>query len=295
MPSLTELAREILRNAELIEDTNTISSPDVGEARIALLNATHRLTIEAQPPTSYLFSQLWSITDTFALRTIYALKLPQHVPHADSIPYSTLSTLVGVPVDKLTRLIRYAVTLGFFTEPTPSHVAHSDTSRLLATNPDAFDAMGMILNELGPATHAFPDALTRFGTSEEPNETAYNIANKTDLGIYDFLAQNPERGRRFGGAMRLFSGDGGSYIQQLLSAFPWTSPTHDREDFVVVDVGGGHGSVSVKLAETTKSMRFVVQDMAPQVQEGRRLLPEKLEGRVEFQVHDFFHRAKGAG
>ncbi|KAL1605042.1 hypothetical protein SLS60_004585 [Paraconiothyrium brasiliense] len=132
------------------------------------------------------------------------------------------------------------------------------------------------------------DALTRFGTSEEPNETAYNIANKTELGIYDFLSQDGERGRRFGGAMRFFSGDGGSYIQQLLSSFPWTSPTHDREDFVVVDVGGGHGSVSVKLAEITKSMRFVVQDKAPQVEEGRRVLPEKLEGRVKFQVHDFF-------
>lgn len=219
---------------------------------------------------------------------IYTLNLPQHVPLAGSITYAAIATQISVPTDHLTRLFRYAITLGFFAEPAPSHVAHSPLSRLLVVNLDGFDAMGMILNELGPTTHAFPEALTRFAASEEPNETAYNIANDTNLGIYDFLAQNPERARRFGAAMRFFSGDGGTYIQALLHAFPWTDDAHDRDDFVVVDVGGGHGSVSSTLAGHTSKMRFVVQDKEATVDEGRRLLPATLQNRVSFRTHDFF-------
>lgn len=211
------------------------------------------------------------------------------MPLAGTIPYNTIAPTVGVPAPTLTRLFRYAITIGFFTEPQEGHVAHTPPSRILATNPDALDAMGMILHELGPATLAFPEALARFGGAlEEPNKTAYNIANDTDLGIYDFLGQNPERGRRFGGAMRFFSGGGGSYIQHLLDAFPWMDPAHDREDFTVVDVGGGHGSVSVNLAQRTQKIRFIVQDLESEVREGRKVLPETLEGRVTFQVHDFF-------
>ncbi|KAK7181590.1 hypothetical protein DPSP01_011407 [Paraphaeosphaeria sporulosa] len=292
MPTLADLAREILRNAEFIDGAASrpedAAGLDVETARTALLDATHRLILQSQSPESYMFQQMWSITDTFILRMIYTLNLPRHVPLVGSTTYTAVAAQVDVPLDHLIRLVRYAITIGYFTEPIPDHVAHSPASRLLAVNPDAFDAMGMILNELGPSTHAFPAALTRFAASEEPNETAYNIANDTDLAIYDFLAQHPERARRFGGAMRFFSGGGGNYIQALLDAFPWTDAANDRDDFVVVDVGGGHGSVAVALAGHTAHMRFIVQDKEETVAEGRNVLPAALEGRVEFQTHDFF-------
>ncbi|KAJ4293187.1 hypothetical protein N0V90_008469 [Kalmusia sp. IMI 367209] len=306
MDSIVELARDILRNAELIDGathqdasvptSDAIPALEVDKARTELLNATHKLRLRVQSPEAYMFEMMWSVTDVLTLKLIYSLRLPHHVPLAGSISYHSIARSVGVNIDILTRLFRYSITIGFFTEPSTDYVAHSDTTRMLTTNADAFDAMGMILNELGPATDHFPEALGRFAGSEEPNKTAYNIANSTELGIYDFLAENPERGRRFGGAMRFFTGGEGLHTQHLMDSFPWTSDDHDRDDFVVVDVGGGHGSVSMKLAGATKHMRFIVQDKEGEIQEGRRLLPTQLKSRIDFTVHDFFtpQTAKGA-
>lgn len=61
MASLTEIAREILHNAEVIESTTDASSLDTEKARTALLNATHKLNLQVQTPEAYMFSQLWSV------------------------------------------------------------------------------------------------------------------------------------------------------------------------------------------------------------------------------------------
>jgi hypothetical protein len=65
MSPLTDLAREILRNAEIIDGATSQSkntnSLDVDEARTALLDATHKLTLQAQTPEAYLFQQMWSV------------------------------------------------------------------------------------------------------------------------------------------------------------------------------------------------------------------------------------------
>lgn len=219
---------------------------------------------------------------------IYSLRLPHHVPLESSIPYDIVATSLNLDTNIVSRIFRYAITIGFFTEPFTDHVAHSKTTRMLATKSNALDAMGMILCELGPATDHYPEALEKFGASEELNETAYNIANQTDLAMYQFLATNPETERRFGSAMGFFSGDGSTEMRTLIEAFPWTSEEYDRTDFTTVDVGGGHGSVSTKLAAVTKKMRFVVQDKENEIVEGRSRLPDALKNRVDFQVHDFF-------
>ncbi|KAL8887964.1 MAG: hypothetical protein Q9192_006248, partial [Flavoplaca navasiana] len=59
---------------------------------------------------------------------------------------------------------------------------------------------------------------------------------------------------------------------------------------VVVDVGGGHGSVSQALARSTKHIQYVVQDLANTIEQAKKELPtdDGLKGRIEFQEHDFF-------
>lgn len=62
----------------------------------------------------------------------------------------------------------------------------------------------------------------------------------------------------------------------------------DQAGGCVVDVGGGHGAVSVALAHATRQLHFVVQDLPATARHGEKQLPSSLKGRVEFMAHDFF-------
>jgi hypothetical protein len=176
---------------------------------------------------------------------------------------------------------------GIFIDAGDGQVGHSSLSRLLATDPAAFQTVGMILQELAPATMRIPEALRKYGTSSEPNETAYNMANDTSLPIYRFLEERPDRRSRFGTTMGFFSRDQGFNLEHFVNGFPWKAI--DRPDAVAVDIGGGVGVVCHKLAEATDQLKFIVQDLPTPIKLGRQQLPEAAQwrDRVDFMVADF--------
>ncbi|KAI8945338.1 putative O-methyltransferase [Xylaria longipes] len=101
------------------------------------------------------------------------------------------------------------------------------------------------------------------------------------LPVYHYYEQNPEKGKRFARAMSSWS-KVNERDTELRDNFAWAS----LGDGTVVDVGGGSGHISIKLAREFPSLRFVVQDRSP-VQ--LRHDQEHLAGRVSFQQHDFFN------
>jgi len=126
--------------------------------------------------------------------------------------------------------------------------------------------------------------------SGEPNHAPFNRAFNTDLTIWDWLEQ-PEQHynlRRFGVAMQ-----GVATMQPastILDGFNWNAL---GKDDVVADVGGGVGTVSLAIAKACPNVRFVVQDRAPVLEQGKQLwnteLPEAIKsGRVKLEAHDFF-------
>lgn len=208
------------------------------------------------------------------------------MPLEGSVSYEEIGRSVKMDGLVLRRLFRYAIAINYFTEPEPNRVGHSAASRHLVEVPGAFDALGMKVEELVPASLKAVEALQRWPRAEEPGETGYNIAHGTDLPFYRALAQQPERARRFGAGMRYFTERDNCDLSHLVGAFPWQE--HDRADFTVVDVGGGQGGVSTRLASETEKMRFVVQDLEGTVQVGRDILAAELKDRVAFMAHDFF-------
>ena len=225
-------------------------------------------------------------TDTVALRAIYTLDLPHHVPLNGTISYNEIAQKIKMNELVLKRIFRYAIAINYFKEPEPDCVAHSAASRHLAENAGAFDALGLKMEELVPASLKALEALQKWPEATEPTQTGYNIAHGTNTSFYRTLAQHPERARRFGNGMRYFTENYSCDLIHLIGAFPWKE--HDKPNFTVVDVGGGQGGVSTRLASNTMHMRFIVQDLEGTVKVGREVLAPEFKDRVEFLTHDFF-------
>ncbi|KAI0055292.1 S-adenosyl-L-methionine-dependent methyltransferase [Artomyces pyxidatus] len=118
--------------------------------------------------------------------------------------------------------------------------------------------------------------------------TGFNLSQNTPVSFWEWL-EAPENGPRllrFGRGMAGSAGLGATEVS--VSPFLNLSPSS-----LVVDVGGGIGSVTMHIAEQFPELRFVVQDREAVCYQGEKALlaqhPEWLEsGRVTFQPHSFF-------
>jgi hypothetical protein len=137
-----------------------------------------------------------------------------------------------------------------------------------------------------PAAAKMVAALQKYPGSGESNETGFNLAFNTSRPFYRELQATPERVRRFGSAMRWFTAGGSYSVDHLIKGYDWAQ--FDTESGLLVDVGGGHGAISLALAGATKKMRFVVQDLPVVASQGAKIVPAELQDRVSVMAHDFF-------
>ena len=311
MSSLVKLAEDILSAAKALEahfqsnglpdptfdnDFVVTIPPSLREQRKTLIDSTDRLKrlslgVEAHADMIYC-----SWADHLTLRAIYKYKIASFVPHEESCSYASLATATGLTEQLLQRFLRHCMGNHIFAQTPDGQVRHTAFSRRLVTDSEFADGIGLQLDEVGPASTFTLDALRRFGESGEHRDAGFALLNQArnqEAGIikplqpiFDILAQNPERAHRFGVAMRYFTKGSSQDLRHLLAGFDWTSV--DKPDSVLVDVGGGHGTVSQYLAQHTEKLRFVVQDSAETVRTAKKLLPVEFQGRIQFEAHDFF-------
>lgn len=108
----------------------------------------------------------------------------------------------------------------------------------------------------------------------------FAVANNTENSFFNELGRDPERARRFAGAMSLFSSTPALSPCHLMEGYPWSA----LDDAVVVDIGGSHGDVAQALAREFPKLRLVVQDL-PSVVAGAVLQPDL---QLKFMPYDFF-------
>lgn len=223
-----------------------------------------------------------------ALTVIYHYKLAEAVPLDGSASYAEIAAKSGVREETVFRFIRAAMGSRVFAEDARTgRVQHTAISRLLATNPGFGDALGLQMEELGPAGAKVPQAFDKWGyDAKEPHDTAFSIYNgDKGLSTYQVLGANPARAKRFGSAMHFYTQDDTWHLRHLVSALDWTAL--DQPGARLIDVGGGMGQVSQFLAQHTNHLSFVVQDLPHVVPGATQALPEEFKGRISFQVQDF--------
>ncbi|KAF2152731.1 putative O-methyltransferase [Myriangium duriaei CBS 260.36] len=298
---LTKLAEELLENARALDSYNQkhgfepvsferesfIDLPlEVENQRKTVIDLAQDLKRLAQGPRDLLFESCNHFGDLANLDFIYHHKLASFVPLDNDISYAELAMATNIDEVFVRRMVRVGMMNRIFIETANGRVRHSAASRILHEEPGAMDACGFLLQEMFPAAAKMVEATQKYPSSGEPNETAFNVAFNTSRPFYLELEASPERARRFGSAMRWMSRGGRFSNDHLIRGYDWASI--DRAGGLVVDIGGGHGAVSIALANATKELRFLVQDLPISASQGEKLLAAELKERISFMPHDFF-------
>lgn len=156
-----------------------------------------------------------------SLRWVYHFNVATAVPLHRAVTFAEVAAATGVDEDRLKRILRHAMTNRLFCEPDPGKVAHTAASSLLIRSKALNDWVGYTTEETFPVSVKVVEAYEKFGISQKPNESAYNIAFNTDKPMFDHLAEFPGRERRFANTMVEMTSTEGYGMHHLLNGYRW--------------------------------------------------------------------------
>ncbi|KIP10225.1 hypothetical protein PHLGIDRAFT_266342 [Phlebiopsis gigantea 11061_1 CR5-6] len=285
--------------------------PEVDEACSLIVSAAMQLIYSVRSPILNITVAATQHAIPAALGVVTAANIAEACREAGPLGahVSELAKASSIHPSKLARLLRMLATNHIFTEVSPDVFANNRASSVLDTGKSVKElvanptnkfhgttggaaGVGHVTDEAMKAAAFLQEALLdpKISHSEEPNETALNVAFKTDRTIWDWfdMPENRSRLLRFGYSMEYMKH--ASPPTAVIEGFDWA--TLDKNS-LVVDVGGGIGAQSMTLARTYPHLRFVVQDREPVVDEAQKFWENGLSGalqsgRVTLQAHDFF-------
>ncbi|KAJ7161036.1 O-methyltransferase [Mycena filopes] len=209
----------------------------------------------------------------------------------------------GMDAMKIARVLRPLATQHIFREVSPDVFAHNRISILLDTgksSKEVLDApedkfhgavgyaalIGLNTDETFKAAAYIEDVVLDPQKRQDADEldTPLNRAFGTHVDLFSWyeLPGNRVRFRRFGMAMdasRRVSPTG-----WVLQGFNWSSLP---DGTLIVDVGGGIGSISLDIAKGNPQLRFVIQDKAAVAQEGEEPVTDADVYLLRFICHDW--------
>ncbi|KAH6658135.1 S-adenosyl-L-methionine-dependent methyltransferase [Truncatella angustata] len=264
-------------------------SPEVEDTRDELVEALDELRALVLGPMGHLFSMLLPLPATNAtMHALYRFRIPQQLGLNESVTYTTLAGRCGLPEDDLRRLLRMAISLRLFSEdPSTGLVHHTAASSVFAALPPTHDFLGMLVEEMNPASVKMVETLARFGGSQEPSDSAASVAMGTEgrLDFYAAIAGDEERVRRVASGMSLATRLPSHAVAHFVDNCGW-----DREGSCpksIVDIGGSEGELCKALLEKYQGIREAVSLDRAEVINGV-LVPEGLKGRLRLAPYDFF-------
>ncbi|KAL9084818.1 MAG: hypothetical protein Q9165_007886 [Trypethelium subeluteriae] len=302
---LEDLAQKIANSAKIVSEhlsSNNLPQPsfdagaplqwpklpsEVFEARNELRDASKKLHDLATGPRNLLTWLSWSWAHTAALQWINHFKVADAVPLDRVVSYAEIAKTASVDERFLRRLLRLAITIDIFCEPRSGIVAHTAQSSLLR-DPVYADFVGWNLEQAWRWSTYTAEAYEKWGAGiiTQGNKTPFNIAEKTEKGVFDFYTQsgNDKETVRFGNMMKAHGETEGYGSELYVHGYDWDS----FGEATVVDVGAGYGQTSCAIAREFPKLKLIVQDLPKVVAQAASICPPDLKDRLTFQAHDFF-------
>ncbi|KAH7320605.1 S-adenosyl-L-methionine-dependent methyltransferase [Stachybotrys elegans] len=295
------LTTQGIASPSFAEDAPETFPQEISDARDVVLDAAAELYDILLDPLTLLY-QHGGHNNNICLQFISRYEIAQIVPAGGQVSFHDIGKQIKLPEQIVRRVLRHAMTMRVFHEPTPGMVAHTKTSKALQ-NSILNDWVKCGTQEMWPAAVKTLDAIEKWPDSSEPSETAshphlliglpekadptvqgFSLANGTTDPIYAILGQEPERAVLFANAMKVYTIKPEYNVSHLLDNYDWASLGNSH----VVDIGGSQGHIAVELAKRFSNLSITVQDIAPVVENSQCGIPQEIEGRVHFMAHDYF-------
>ncbi|KAM3066420.1 hypothetical protein ACMFMG_012061 [Clarireedia jacksonii] len=267
-------------------DQSHKSERDLEKQALVIANACKKLESLLVEPSVWMVKAAWSYCDSAAICLAIDMGLPQHIKLGqEATSLTELVEKTGGSAPLIKRVLRQCVHGLIFEEQGSGYYRHNRNSEcLLSQN---ISSLIHYLVDDGMLCGAYLSKTmrrTNFKITDSPHEAAFCAAFETKLSLYEYYhSVDQDRGKRFASAM---AGHYDSDIDKPVeSIYPFAEL---RSGTVVVDVGGGLGQNSLRLASKYPQLSCIVQDHESVTSTAKKAVPNDLLGRVTWQAHDFY-------
>ncbi|EED12082.1 O-methyltransferase, putative [Talaromyces stipitatus ATCC 10500] len=289
-------------------------------SRTILLNACQALyNLTIGPAASVVSSAQNHPYELFMLSTLHHFAIPQAVPLEGGATMAEIAAKTGLEEDMVSRIIKYACSYRIFREiaaPDGNLVLHTAASRAFVLHDGLRNSLDICLDERfrdmasmllinrSPREQTEKQSEEKLGVDDGDSRgsnsglAAFNRAFQTDEKYHAYM-RNPEH------RSVLLAMNG--FLDYVMGATNMGGRNHDMDmlangaidwdslgEALVVDVGGGHGNVSVSIAEKHPKLRFIVQDLPTVVSNGKKKIystaqrDPRVASRISFMAQDMF-------
>lgn len=205
--------------------------------RNQLNDAAFDLLLLANGPMIHLRKVMCQGNDLAAYQIAFDFNLYQAIPEDSVLDLASISEKTGLDVDVAGRVLRFLATQRVFREVGKDVFGHTKTSIELSRDEYLFSAGQHMISEMLEAASIAGPAL---------KEGVEPFTKRHGASIWGYYANSPSKATRFAKAMTGIT-KVDLHMEGLFAGFPWA----ELGEAKVVDIGGGSGHISVRLARVS--------------------------------------------
>jgi hypothetical protein len=263
-------------------DRADVKIPPVWLVRIisALRDSLEKLRRRLAPPHVALLEQALSFWYTQAIYVAAKLGVADHLKGGPR-SIAELATVTGTHAPSLYRLMRALASIGVFAEDKSGRFALTPMAgALLSDAPNSIRAIAIMTGE-----DWWWRAWGQIHFGVQTGKSSFEHVH--GMRFFDYMKKNPEAGAVFDQAMSAYTSQTAA---QVATAYPF------HEAAVVVDVGGGRGTLISTILAHHPQLRGIIYDLPATVEAARHLLESRgLLGRCQVLGGDFFEAIPNGG